>query len=609
MRPMAALSLVHQLKRQCDAAPDREALFRRAAPGQWTATTWQEYWDRARALARALIAAGHRPGECVAIVGPNLPEWVLAQMAVMMAGGVATPLYPTSTGEQLAYILNHAEIRFAFAGSKELVTSLLAAHDDGLALVVGFDEEHRTDDPRSTSMRAFASDLPEEDGEPEVDRRISGLNEETVSLLIYTSGTTGTPKGVELDHGNLLAVTRGCAELYADLFTQEGWRILSYLPLSHVAEQMFTNLLSLEFGGQTYFCPELTELRDYLPEVRPTVFVAVPRVWEKFQAALSARLEAATGLKKHLAAWALREQAAATQSILRGEGSPNHFRIRLARRLVVEKILERLGLGDLMFAATGAAPTRTETMEFFASLGILIHEGFGMTETAGAVTASPYQKPVFGRVGVALPGVEAKVAEDGELLLRGRAMTRGYRNQPAATAELLDDDGWLHTGDLGDIDEHGSIAITGRKKELLITAGGKNVAPVAIEQLVCRMAGIGQAVVVGDRLPYLTALIALDAEASPALAAELGLPGGGLAELAAHSAVTETVQGWIDTEVNPNLARYQTIKKFTILPNEFSVDGGELTPTLKLRRGVIVQKYRDAIDAMYPAAEPASAQA
>ena len=325
------------------------------------------------------------------------------------------------------------------------------------------------------------------------------------------------------------------------------------------------------------------------------MFFAVPRVWEKFEAALTANLLSATGIKAKLAGWARNvELASFTRSVETGK-EVDTFQRRLANKLVISKIKSAIGLDQLLGAGSGAAPAARSTLEFFASIGVPIHEGFGMTETTGMATANPLGRPRFGTVGQPLPGVEVRIAEDGEILLRGANMVSGYLYMPDKSKELWTEDGWLRTGDLGAVDEDGFLTITGRKKDLLITAGGKNVAPAEMENHLQGIPGVGQAVVVGDRQPYLCAILALEEEALPELCQAAGVPVAPLAELATDERVRAFLADSIESDCNAKVARYQTIKKFEVLGHMLSVEGGELTPTMKIKRNIIKDKYKELI--------------
>jgi long-chain acyl-CoA synthetase len=582
--------------------------------GSWRSLSWSDYWKGVREIAKGLIALGHQPGDIVAQVGNNRIDWVLCQFGVSAAGGVIAPIYTTNTAEQTAYIVRHCAAKIAICDNEaQLEKYLQCVRDelmdvetiiimDGVKPNGGESDrkggpyragEHTVDVLSLDELRTRGRDLDDD----QLDARVASLEPESLALLIFTSGTTGLPKGAEYTHAGIDAIASSVADLYPELFAGET-RYISYLPLCHVAEQAFTNFVGLRVGGTVAFCADMTKLKDVLTAVRPTLFFAVPRVWEKFEAALRSKLGAATGIKATLANWALRTELAAFERSVSTGKEVNTFARRFANKLVISKIQLALGLDALMGAGSGAAPIGRSTLNFFASIGIPILEGYGMTETTGFATSNPMGLPRFGTVGKPVPGVEVKVADDGEIMLKGPNMIRGYLKLPELSAELYTD-GWMHTGDLGEVDSDGFLTITGRKKDLIITAGGKNVAPTEIEQHLQALPGVGQAVVVGDRKPYLCALIALEQEALPGLCSAAGVGEAPLAELADNDKVRAYLQDRIESDCNSKLARYQTIKKFEILPNAFSVDGGELTPTLKVKRNVVGEKYADNIEAFY----------
>ena len=412
-------------------------------------------------------------------------------------------------------------------------------------------------------------------------------------------GQPALPKGAELTHEGLQAVTEGLISAGEGIFEQGTERGVSYLPLCHAAEQMLTNVLALRLGSRYYFCPELEQLKDHLVKARPTVLLGVPRVWEKFESALRAQLGQATGVKKNLVEWALdAEQEATLKEIETGE-TQTGLKRRLARRLVVDKIREALGLDQVKLAISGAAAISESTLRFFASIGVVIHEAYGMTETTGVATFQPPGRPRFGTVGRAIAGVEVRLSDEGEILLRGANMIRGYHKLPEHSAELYEGE-WMRTGDLGAIDADGFVKITGRAKDLLITAGGKNVGPAEMENHLLGIPGIGQAVAVGDRKPYLTALLVLDHETLPSLLKAAGVEESLSPEAAARdSRVLAYLRTQVDEQCNAHVARYQQIKYFEVLPAPFTVETGELTPTMKVKRNVVTEKYANIIEGMY----------
>lgn len=592
-------TLVHQLADWAERQPSAPAMYGRDAAGRRQTITWAEYWDQARAFAKAIIQAGHQVGDAVAIMGNNRPEWVIAQLGTMTAGGVPAPIYPTSTPEQIAHIFKNSGAKIAVVDQPEHLERLLDCERRGLIepeVLVRMSEG-----PAEGKVQRFPDFLASgrrAGGDDEVDSRMAGLGLNDTGLFIYTSGTTGVAKGAELTHGNLVSMGR-MLEAHFPVLQQFSFKTVSYLPLSHIAEQIFTNFMHLARGGEVYFCEDMTKIKDALLEARPSLFVGVPRVWEKFEAALGARFAEATGVKAKLAGWARQTELQSFQAQVAKGQSVDGLARRMAQKLVISKVKAALGLDNVTMAASGAAPISRTTLEFFASLGIPIHEGYGMTETTGLVTASPYLRQRFGSVGKVLPGVELQIASDGEILARGENMTKGYFKMPEQTQELFDAEGWLHTGDLGRLDDEGFLWITGRKKDLLITAGGKNVAPSEMEQHLIAIPGVGQVVVVGDRKPYLSALFALDPEAVPRLCKEAGVEAAPVEKLAKNEAVRAYVERQIEVLCNQKVARYQTIKKFELLPTPFSVETGEMTPSMKVKRNVVNDKYADLIESMY----------
>lgn len=600
------VTLVDQLRGWAEKRSDRLAIATKV-DGEWESFTWSEYWAAARETSKGLIALGHEVGDCVAIVGNNRTEWVICQFGIMAGRGVPAPIYPTNTEEQTAYIVSHSKSKIAICDNQVQLDKYLRCIEKGLMDVekIITMDSLKSDDERVMSLEDLRA-LGREQDDTELDARIDDTKEDETALLIYTSGTTGVPKAVTLDHAGMVMIGAAIVERMP-VFAEEGvYRSVSYLPLCHVAEQLFTNLMHLQTGGEVYFCPDLKQIKEYLTDVRPTLFLGVPRVWEKFQAALEAKLADTGGIKGWLAGWARRTELEAFQREV-ATGQPQSGMFRGFAQKILLGIREKLGMDQLLAAATGAAPISLGTLEFFASLGITIYEGYGMSETTGVATCGVYGKPKFGTVGKALDGVTIKIAKDDEILLKGRNMTRGYLHMPDKTAELFDDDGWLHTGDLGSLDEEGNLRITGRKKDLIITAGGKNVAPAEMEGYIKMISGVGQVVVVGDRQPYLAALLTLDVETLPDLCSRLGIEDGGVAKVAKAKEVREYLEAEIEKKCNALVARYQTIKRFEVLPVEFTVEGGELTPTMKLKRNEVNKKYAAEIEALF--AKPKEAQA
>jgi len=580
-------------RRAAEEFGERAALALRDESG-WRTTSWRDYARQVEAVACGLIGLGAEPGTGVTSRSANRPEWAIADFAAIAAGAIPTGIFVTNSPEQCAYVVDHSEARVAIADTPQALAKLLAVRDrlPHLRTLVLLDGT--SDAPGVIGWQELIAAGGAGERE-ELERRIAAQRPDDVATLIYTSGTTGTPKGVELTHRNLTWTAETAVR--HDLRVSDAERQVSYLPLSHIAEQMISLHLPLQHGGVMHFVPALEQLPQALGEVRPTLFFAVPRVWEKLQAAVEAALAGAPPLRRRLARWAMRRGLAAGYAIQRGGSAP--FAARLADRLVLAKVRRRLGLDLATHCASAAAPISLATLEFFLALGIPILEIYGLSETSGPGTVSRAWNFRTGRVGTPMTGVEVRVAEDGEVLMRGPNIFRGYRKDPDGTSAVLDADGWFHSGDIGAFDDEGFLRITDRKKELLVTSGGKKVAPAPIEGRLRDIAGVGHAVLIGEQRNYVTALLTVDSSRLPALAARVGSAARSVAEAADCPHLRAFFEQEVE-RVNRALARFESIRRFVVLPQEFSIDGGELTPTLKLKRRVILEKYASFIDQLYP---------
>ncbi|HEU4412684.1 MAG TPA: AMP-dependent synthetase/ligase [Polyangiaceae bacterium] len=603
---MAGDTILDRLLGLAQAHPDRPAhYFWRE--GGWARWTWSEYVGRARAFAGALVGLGFRPGESIAIMADNGPEWVMADVGAMFAGGVPAGIYATLNAEQAAYVAGHCEARVVVVDDRRRLETILSRRAElpRLERVVVIDEAaaRGAGDPRVVSFADFCRGGA--GAQAEVSRRASLVGGDDPATLIYTSGTTGPPKGAVLTHRNLAYIGRNAVDLTGVTVDD---RVVSYLPLSHIAEQVFTIHGPATAGVSVWFARSLERLREALVAARPTVFLGVPRVWEKLRGVLSARFDAATGPRRRLLAWARATGAEAGRRHLAGEPLPRALALqeRAAKRLVFDRVRRELGFDALRIAVSGAAPIGVDVLEFFLSIGLPVHEAYGQTEGSGAATfnLSPGGRAKLGTVGRAVPAVELKIADDGEILVRGPGVFAGYHRDPEATAQTVID-GWLHSGDVGEVDRDGYLRVTDRKKDILITSGGKNVTPVNIELKLQRIEGVGRAVVVGDSRKYLSALLTVDPDRGPSLARAKGWPEG-RDELARHRGFYEHVRQGVE-RVNAELGRHETIKRFTILARDFTQEGGELTPTQKVRRRAVADIYRREIDAMYDERSPGPA--
>ena len=587
----------------CDANGGRAALVAKEG-GTFRTRTWTDYRQEASAIAMALRRAGVGHGDTVALMMTNRPEHVIGDIGALLAGGTPVSVYNTLTADQIRYIAGNCAAKVAivedatFLGIWESVREQLPELELLVVLdAVGVD----TDRDGVTSYAEFlamgSQALATGTGEFENSWRAVGPDD--ALTIIYTSGTTGPPKGVTITHANLLFQL---AVIDRILEHTPGQRGVSYLPLAHVAERMTTHYTGIRFAGTIYFVKDVAQVVETLQEARPHTFMAVPRVWEKMHAALTAKLHATENARKRkLALRALelgqlkvREEMAGRTPSLRLWAQDALF-----DRLVFSKIRDGLGLDELRYALSGAAPISAELLVFFKAIGIEILEVYGMTESTAVITANQPGAVRIGTVGPALPGIELRIAADGEILARGPIVTPGYHGRPEATAEAIDDEGWLHTGDLGSVDEDGYLRIVGRKKELIITAGGKNLSPNNIEETIKQRSPlIGQICAIGDTRPFISALIVLDTEVLPGWCAANDIAFTSVAQATQHPDVVAEVQRAVDAG-NDHLARVEQVRQWAIVPNEWTAESEELTPSLKLKRSVIHTKYSDVIDGMY----------
>jgi len=588
--PVNRDTISHRILKQAVERPSTIA-YQAKVNGRWQPTTWGTYADQIRAAARALIALGLPRGGKVSILGFNRPEWVIFDHAAMMAGGVPAGIYTTCSADEVQYIIHHSESLVVLVENADQLAKVKAKRAELplLRWIVTMKGATSTGEDVLTWDDFIARG--ESVAESEVDKRLDSIEEAELATLIYTSGTTGPPKGVMLSHGNLSWTSNALLDLGGRRTDDVS---LSYLPLSHIAEQMCTIHMPATAGSTVYFAESIEKVPENLKEARPTVFFGVPRIWEKFHAALSGRLSQATGAKKRLAAWAMKVCAQVNALRDRGEPLPRALELqyRLADRLVISKIKQALGFDRVAELFSGAAPIAPDVLEFFASIDMPIHEIYGQSEDTGPTSCNLHGRTKIGTVGPPIPGIEVKLGDDGEILIRGPHVFLGYFKEPEATAETLKD-GWLCSGDLGAFDSDGFLSITGRKKEIIITAGGKNIAPKNIEAAIKTSPLVGEAVVIGDRRKYLTALVTLDEAAARKLAPSLDA-----GELHTSMEIRSQIQVTID-EVNQTLARVEQVKKFAILTKPFGIETGELTPTMKIKRKVVAQMYAREIESMY----------
>jgi len=562
--------------------PDAVAL--RTVGGAQT-VTWREFAERVEKVASGLAALGVGHGDTVALMLTNRPEFNIVDTAALHLGAIPFSIYNTSSPEQISYLFTNAENKVVIT-EQQFLTRILTASAAAEHVVCV--------DGNADGVRTL-EDL-EAAGSPDFDFEAGwrAVRPDDVATLIYTSGTTGPPKGVEITHANVIAEA---AALQRYLVTGPDDRTVSYLPGAHIADRMAAHWTNQLFGIQLTCVADPRTVAAALPDGRPTIWIGVPRVWQKIKAGIEAKVAAEEKpAKRKIATWAIGVGTEAVRRELNGQGVPLTLKLRhrLAERLVLAKLRHALGLQEMRWAVSGAAAIPPTTLEFFLGIGVPVYEVWGMSETTGAATTNTPDAIRVGSVGKALRDVELRLAEDGELLCRGPIVMRGYRKDPEKTAEALDADGWLHTGDIATIDDAGFVTIVDRKKELIINEAGKNMSPSNIENTLKGASPlIGQAVAIGDARPYNTALIVLDPDVAAAVGGD-----GSIAELVDNprirAAVTQAVQ-----EGNERLSRVEQVKRFRILPDQWEPGGEEMTPTMKLKRRPIADKYAAEIDGLY----------
>ncbi len=575
-RALSASTMCEAFQLTVAERPDQVAL---RTIGDGVSITFAEYADRVERLAAGLHALGVRRGDTVGFMLTNRPEFHLIDTAAMHLGATPFSIYNTSSPEQIAYLLNDAGNRVFVVEAAFLHRARAGAEQAGVVehLVV-------VDGAAEGAMPFRELEVHEPPADFDFEANWRAVQPHDLLTLIYTSGTTGPPKGVQLTHANELAECRG---VDAAGNMRVGGMVVSFLPHAHIADRGLSHYAQMAWGVTVTSCPEVTQVFAHVADCRPTFFGGVPRIWEKLKAALEAGFDERT--REAVARGVERVQT-------RSGSGPDP-----ADEAVYAAIRAKLGLDRCEWYMIGAAPSPLEVLEFFAAIGIPICEVWGMSETTSIATLVPYDNLRLGTVGPPISGVEARLADDGELLVRGATVMAGYRNQPEKTAETIDADGWLHTGDIAEIDDDGFVKIVDRKKELIINAGGKNMSPANIEaQLKQGSPLIGQAVAIGDGRPYNVALIVLDPDACVAFAAQHGLPDSSAEAMASQAAVIEEVGAGVERG-NAHLSRVEQIKRFKILPCDWAPAGDELTPTMKLKRRPISEKYAAEIEALYAA--------
>ncbi len=580
---------------------DRVAM-RKKDYGLWHDISWNEYYRLAKYVGSALISMGLGKGDCVSIIGENCPEWVSIDLGIQGAGGVAVGVYTTNAWPQVEYVVKDSESKFFFVENEEQLDKWLHFKDNvpSLQKVIVWDLEglRHFEDPMVMSyedLLEMGREIVEK--EPNLyEQRTDQINPEDLSVLVYTSGTTGPPKGSMLTHRNVTWMARA---IVMDDPVQDHDNVMSFLPLCHIFERLFSVFVHVTYGYTVNFIESLDTVTDNMMEISPTVGYAVPRVWEKYLSAVYIRMSDATWFKKLVFGTALKIGRARATLDMNFKPVPIYLQVLygLAYFAVFRKLKERLGFDRLRVAYSGAAPIAPDVLHFFQSIGVNLIEGYGQTEGSGVTTASRIGRVKFGTVGPPLTGVEVKIAEDGEILVKSPGVFKGYYKNPEDTAETIKD-GWLFSGDVGEIDEDGYLKITDRKKDIIVTAGGKNITPQYIENKLKASSYINDAVVIGDKRKFISCLIMIDEDNVVKYAQDNKIQFSTYKDLTQSPEIVKLIQGEVD-QVNETLSRVEQVKIFTLLPKKLYEEDGEVTPTMKVKRKYVNQAFGDLIEAMY----------
>ncbi|MBW1771476.1 MAG: long-chain fatty acid--CoA ligase [Deltaproteobacteria bacterium] len=580
---------------------DRVAM-RKKEYGLWQDITWNDYYRTARDLGSALIAMGLEKGDHVSIIGDNCPEWVIIDMGVQCAGGVVVGIYSTNAWQQVQYVIENSDSKFFFVENEEQLDKWLHFRDSATCLekVIVWDLEglrHFKDPMVMTYNELLEQGREISRQDPDLfERKIDETEPEDISMLIYTSGTTGPPKGAMLTHRNLTWMGRA---ITTDNPMNKSDEVMSFLPLCHVFEQLFSVMGHITHGFTVNFIESLDTVTDNMMEISPTVGYAVPRVWEKYYSAITIRMSDATWFKRIVFYAALKIGRKRASLKMDFKPVPAYLEIlyKAAYLAVFRKLKERLGFERIRVAYSGAAPISPDVLQFFQSIGVNLVEGYGQTEGTGVTCVSRVGRVKFGTVGPPITGTEVRIADDGEILVKSPSVFKGYYKNPEATAEALKD-GWLYSGDVGEIDEDGYLKITDRKKDIIVTAGGKNITPQYIENKLKSSIYINDAVVIGDRRKFLSSLIMIDEDNVVKYAQDNKVQFSTYRDLTESAEIIRLIQSELN-KVNEELARVEQIKKFTILPKKLYEEDGEVTPTMKVKRKYVNEAFKDLIEGMY----------
>jgi long-chain acyl-CoA synthetase len=583
------------LKPRVEKYGDR-VMMRRRVGDTWKEISWNEFYDKAKKLGLALISTGINPGDRVAIFSPNSPEWQMVDMATVSIGAADVPLYATITAKQAEYIISDSGSKVVFVGTEDHMKRVLEVRDNLPELKKIVTLDNTTSDHPDVITFDDMLKLGEKNANPDqFFERLDAVKKDDLATIIYTSGTTGDPKGVMLTHWNLMSNVQTASSII-DVFDTD--ICLSFLPLSHSLERMSGYYTSVFNGVTIAHARGIDQLVDDIGDVKPHFMVSVPRLYEKIYAGVLANIESEPAIKQKIFNWAVGVGRKVSALKVAHKPIPGMLKMKynIANKLVFSKIYEKLG-GRLRFFFSGGAPLAREIAEFFHAMGIVILEGFGLTETSPVLTVNKPDAIRFGSVGQPIPGVEIKIADDGEILAKGPNVMKGYWNRPGETAEALEG-GWFHTGDIGHLDEDDFLFITDRKKDLIVTAGGKNIAPQNIENTLKLDKYIEQVAVLGDKRKFVSALIVPAFPELEAWAKEQGIDTSDMAALVADERVNKMMKEHVDAALK-DFDRHERVTKFVLLPAEMTEDSGLLTPTLKVKRKEVNSQFASEIESMY----------
>ena len=591
-------SLPDMLRTNANRFKDKAAMLIKRGD-RWEEITYTEFGEKVRLIAEGLVSLGIEKGDKVALLSENRPEWSMSDFGIQAAGAIVVPVYPTLISKQIEYILRNSNAKFVIVSNEEQAEKVipLLNNIEILAKVIVMDGEEKSGNENVSSFDELLESGKQyrKNNENWYHESVDKIDKMEVMTIIYTSGTTGDPKGVLLSHNNFMSNIEGVLK---PIPLSESDTFLSFLPLSHVFERMAGNFVPYALGSTVAFAESIEKVAGNMGEVHPTVMTSVPRLYEKMYTKINIAVEAGSPIKKKLFRWAFKVGDEMGKAEKAGNVSAGlKFKHGIASKLVFSKLKTRMG-GKLRFFISGGAPLSQEIGEFFSMAGITIIECYGLTETSPGITAGVAGDVVFGTVGPPLHNVEVKISGDGEILTRGPHVMVGYHDNEEATNEIIDGEGWLHTGDIGEFDEGGRLKITDRKKNILVTAGGKNIAPAPIENMLITSPIIEQVMLIGDRRKFISAVIAPDFDNLKALAEKKGIATSSNEELVSNPEVYKIMEEELD-KLLKDISNYERVKKFLMIPRLLTIEDGEITPSMKIKRKVIIEKFAGQIDALY----------